>query len=326
MKISKNSDEFRDIVNAIPTAIIVVTLSGFIYEINGETEKIFNVTRDDVVDEKFDNVFGSTVASLQKKLRDVNVVTFERTMSPKSGEDKILSCSAKKLTDTSGNELIIIIGQDITQRKMAEKKAIHFTHLYKNALQQTVDMIVGMSEIRDAYTVDHERKVVDLACSIGSRLGLSSDRIEGLRLAALFHDIGKIAIPIEILSKPGKITEAEFSIIKEHPTHGYNILSKMDFPWPIDDIIVQTHERYNGSGYPKGLTGDNILIEAKIIAVADVVDAMTSHRPYRPALGLDVALEEIKSNRGILYDPEVADACLKVFEDGFKLSAEDPAA
>jgi HD-GYP domain-containing protein (c-di-GMP phosphodiesterase class II) len=144
---------------------------------------------------------------------------------------------------------------------------------------------------------------------------LPPDKIEGIRIASLIHDIGKIGIPAEILSKPDRLSEIEYSLIKDHSQMGYDILKSIDFPWPIAQIVLQHQERLNGSGYPQGLKGDDILLEAKIIAVADVIEAMSSHRPYRPALGIDQALEEISKNKGILYDPEVVDTCLMLFKE-----------
>jgi len=153
-------------------------------------------------------------------------------------------------------------------------------------------------------------------------MGFPKDKIEGIKIAALIHDVGKINLPAEILSKPGKLSEVEFNLIKNHSQIGYDILKKVDFLWPIAEIVFQHHEKINGSGYPRGLKGDEILLEAKIICVADVVEAMSSHRPYRPALGIGKALEEISQNKGILYDPEVVDVCLKLFkEKGFKFES-----
>jgi HD-GYP domain-containing protein (c-di-GMP phosphodiesterase class II) len=146
-------------------------------------------------------------------------------------------------------------------------------------------------------------------------MDISENRVQGIRLAGVIHDIGKISVPGEILSKPGKISEHEFGIIKEHPTVGYNILKTVDFPWPIAQIVRQHHERFDGSGYPDGLAGEDILLEARIMAVADVVEAMASHRPYRASLGIDIALREISKNRDILYDPQVVDVCLRLFND-----------
>ena len=167
--------------------------------------------------------------------------------------------------------------------------------------------------------VGHQRRVCQLSISIAQEMTLPEDQIEGIRIASLIHDIGKIGLPTEILSKPTKLSDIEFSLIKEHSQIGYNILKSIDFSYPVAEIILQHHERLNGSGYPDHLKGDKILLEGKIIALADVVEAMSSHRPYRPALGIDKALEEIFQNRGILYDPKVVEACLKLFrEKGFK--------
>ncbi|HET58238.1 MAG TPA: response regulator [Deltaproteobacteria bacterium] len=175
-------------------------------------------------------------------------------------------------------------------------------------------------ETRDPYTAGHQRKVSDLARSIGSEMKLDEDVVDGLRMAAAIHDIGKISVPAEILSKPGKLTNLEFSLIQSHPETGYEILKDIDFPWPIARIVLEHHERINGSGYPNGTPGDKLLTESKILAVADVVESMASHRPYRPSLGINAALEEISKNSGILYDGEVVKACLRLFnERGYRL-------
>lgn len=177
-----------------------------------------------------------------------------------------------------------------------------------------------MVEARDAYTAGHQRQVANLARAIATELGLSNDRIEGLRVAAIIHDIGKVSIPSEILSKPSKLTKTEFNLIKIHSEAGYNILKDIDFPWPVARIVLEHHERINGSGYPRNLRGDDIIIETRILSVADVVEAMASHRPYRASLGIEQALKEIEANKGILYDVAVSDACLKLFrERGYQL-------
>ena len=183
----------------------------------------------------------------------------------------------------------------------------------------TIQALVAMVEMRDPYTSGHQRRVANLAPAIAAEMGLSSELIEGIRMAGAIHDIGKIAVPAEILSKPGKITETEFEMIKAHSQIGYNILKEIEFPWPIAKIVLQHQERIDGSGYPAGLSDGKIILEARILAVADVVEAMSSHRPYRPALGIDTALEGIFKNRDILYDSDVVDACVKLFrERGFK--------
>jgi putative nucleotidyltransferase with HDIG domain len=177
--------------------------------------------------------------------------------------------------------------------------------------------------MRDPYTAGHQIRTADLASAIATEMGLPQDKIDGLRMASSIHDIGKLSIPAEILSKPTKLTDIEFSLIKEHSQSGYEMLKNVESPWPLAQIVYQHHERMNGSGYPRNLKGDEILIEARIMAVADVVEAMASHRPYRSALGIEAALEEIEKNKGILYDNDVAVACLRLFrEKGYELIAQ----
>ena len=189
----------------------------------------------------------------------------------------------------------------------------------KKAMNATIETMSKIIEVKDPYTAGHQRRVSQLATAIAKELNLSQDKVKGIRIASLIHDIGKIGIPSEILSKPIKLTNIEFSLIKGHSQIGYDILKSIDFSYPVAQIVLQHHERLNGSGYPQGLKGDKILFESKILGVADVVEAMSSHRPYRPALGIDVALEEISQDKGIFYDPEVVDACLRLFkEKGFK--------
>ena len=166
----------------------------------------------------------------------------------------------------------------------------------------------------------HQKRVAHLSRAIGDEIGLPRPQIEAVRMAGAIHDIGKVSVPAEILSKPGRLTDLELSLIKTHPTVGYEILKEIEFPWPIARIVLQHHERMNGSGYPEGLSGQAILIEARILGVADVVEAMASHRPYRPALSIEEALEEISHKKGMLYDAIVVDACLRLFkEKGFRL-------
>lgn len=186
-------------------------------------------------------------------------------------------------------------------------------------LKDIVQTVALTVEIRDPYTAGHQRGVSQLSSAIARQMNLPSDQVEGIYMAAALHDIGKISVPAEILSKPGHLNEIEMNMLRTHPEVGYNILKRIDFPWPLAKIVLQHHERIDGSGYPNKLKDDDILLEAKIIGVADVVEAMSSHRPYRPALGIDKALEEISQNRGILYNPEIVDTCLKLFkEKGFE--------
>jgi putative nucleotidyltransferase with HDIG domain len=180
----------------------------------------------------------------------------------------------------------------------------------KLVLEDSINALTAALELNDLYTAGHQKRVSDIACQIARKMELSHDQITAIRLAGLVHDIGKISIPSEILSKPSKLDELEFGLVKRHSSIGFDILKRIPFPWPIAKIVLQHHERMDGSGYPQGLSGDEILLEARIIGVADVVEAMSFHRPYRPALGIEKALEEISKNKGILYDPDVVDTCL----------------
>ncbi len=205
-------------------------------------------------------------------------------------------------------------------QKQLEQKVEERTTAFQESMEKWRKAVEGIIrsmaltlEMRDPYTAGHQQRVASLVTAITEEMGFSHERTEGARMAAMIHDIGKISVPAEILSKPGVITEIEFSLIKTHPQIGYEILEEIEFPWPIAQMVLQHHERIDGSGYPSALEGEVILLEAKIIGVADVVEAMASHRPYRPALGIAKAIEEIEKNRNTKYDPEVVDACLKVF-------------
>jgi putative nucleotidyltransferase with HDIG domain len=219
-------------------------------------------------------------------------------------------------------DLITIIAQRLgsfIDRKSSVMQLQQSYQKIKRAMYATIETMSKIVEAKDPYTAGHQKRVSQLAASIAKELNLSQDKIEGIRIASLIHDIGKISIPTEILSKPSKLSDIEFNLIKAHSQIGYDILKSIDFSYPIANIILQHHERLDGSGYPNHLKGDEILLEAKILSVADVVEAMSSHRPYRPALGIDAALEEISQNKGILYEPEVVDICLRLFkEKGFK--------
>jgi PAS domain S-box-containing protein len=205
--------------------------------------------------------------------------------------------------------------RDISYRVEAQKSVEESLSNLQKALNGTVKALANMLESKDPYTASHQRRVVQLACALAEELGESPHFIEGMRVMGFLHDLGKIAVPGEILSKTSKLSEYEFNLVKIHPQAGYDILKAIDFPWPVALAVVQHHERLDGSGYPYGLSGPDIILEARILAVADVVEAMASHRPYRPALGLDQAVAEISRHQGVLYDPEVVNACLRVLSE-----------
>jgi putative nucleotidyltransferase with HDIG domain len=205
-------------------------------------------------------------------------------------------------------------------RSLSLDKDLHATldHL-RSSMNSTVEAIASMVELRDPYTAGHERRVAQLTCAIGKEMGLPERQIEGLHVIGYLHDIGKIAVPAEILSKPARLTEIELAMVRSHAQSGYDILKNLEFPWPVAQAVLQHHERLDGSGYPQGLAVHDIILEARILMVADVVEAMASHRPYRTAIGLKAALAEITANRGSLYDEGVVDTCVRLFaEKGFK--------
>ncbi|MDZ7759873.1 MAG: response regulator [Desulfovermiculus sp.] len=223
------------------------------------------------------------------------------------------------------NEIIINISSALRRQQLeAENRArqedlgqlvnTRTTELQR-AFHGIIQAISQILESRDPYTAGHQQRVSELALALSHELDCPPEQRTGLYYAGMIHDLGKIAIPSEILSKPTRLTHLEFGLIKGHSQAGYNMLKDITFPWPIAEIILQHHERIDGSGYPQGLQSEDILFEAKILAVADVVEAMTSHRPYRPGLGIEAALEEIEQGRGTLYDPDVVDACLGLFRD-----------
>ena len=223
-------------------------------------------------------------------------------------------------------EVIINVSSAFRRQRLEEDHRIYSENLEQKVadrtakLQETLDgvirIIAQIVETRDAYTAGHQQRVAELACAMAEKMGFSQDRVKGILMAGIIHDLGKIAVPAEILSKPGRLNDLEFGLIKTHPGTGYDILKGVEFPWPIAEMVYQHHERMDGSGYPRGLKENEILLEARILSVADVVEAMASHRPYRAALGIDVALDEISRNRGIFYDSQIVDVCLSVFRDG----------
>jgi HD-GYP domain-containing protein (c-di-GMP phosphodiesterase class II) len=194
----------------------------------------------------------------------------------------------------------------------------------RKAMGGFIQAVSATVETRDPYTAGHQRRVSDLARTIAQEMGLSAEQIEGVRMAGFIHDLGKISVPAEVLNRAGVLDESEWAMVKKHPGVAWDILKNIDFPWPIAEIVHQHHERINGKGYPNGLKGKAISLEARILAVADVVEAMSSRRPYREALGIEKALEEINKNKGTLYDPQAVDSCTALFRrKGYTFRATD---
>ncbi len=241
---------------------------------------------------------------------------FDYEIIMKGGQIKNLESWADLLFDDNNQPTGFRgMARNITDRKKAEESLKATLDRLRKAFGTTIQVMVSAIEVRDPYTAGHQKRSTDLARAITMEMGLSQDTIEAIRMAGPIHDIGKLSIPAEILSKPTRLTEIEFSLIKEHARTGYEMLKDVESPWPLAQIVYQHHERMDGSGYPRNLQGDEILMEARIMAVADVVEAMASHRPYRPGLGIDAALEEIEKKRGTFYDDAVVDACLRLFRE-----------
>ena len=242
--------------------------------------------------------------------RDFLLRTAEGGTLPVSG-------TAAPLLDATGADLgMVLVSRDISRRKDDERALREGLDRLRQTLDQTVSALAGIVETRDPYTAGHQQRVAQLAEAMGARLGMDTEMRRGLFVSGQLHDIGKISIPAEILSKPARLTPEEMGLMHHHPQSGHDILHNVEFPWPVARTVLEHHERLDGSGYPQGLSGTGISLEARILSVADVVEAMSSHRPYRPALGNELALEEIRSRRGALYEPDAVDVCLELFRSG----------
>ena len=299
--------KYKNIIEENADSIIIVTKDGIVRFVNSAGEALFGKKREKLLGRSFGfPLMAGETTEIEIISKDGNVRTVEARLSE---------------TEWEGDMAYLASLRDITDRKQMEEQLQQSLSNIKKSMEGTIQVVSMIVEKKDPYTAGHQQRVADLARAIAEEMGLSKERIEGIYMTGVIHDLGKVSIPTEILSKPGKITATEFELIKNHAQEGYNILEKIEFPWPVAKIVQQHHENIDGSGYPLGLSGKEILLEARIMCVADVVEAMASHRPYRPALGIDTALKEISHKKGILYDPEVVDACLTLFnEKGFQLA------
>ncbi len=291
-----------------------------IIEFSPGAEHLFGYSQKDVINKSADilnlPIDVITIHENENESKDGEVgFTRELTLTQKSGQRLPALITTYPVFSAKGEmNAILVVAVDISERIRVARELQESMGRWRNALEGIINAMALTLEMRDPYTAGHQQRVASLVAAIAEEMGFCEEKIEGARMAAMIHDIGKISVPAEILSKPGAITDIEFSLIKTHSQTGYDILKGINFPWPIAQMVFQHHERIDGSGYPSGLSGDEILLEAKILGVADVVEAMASHRPYRPSLGIRKALEEIQNNRGKLYAPEVVDACLNVFK------------
>jgi PAS domain S-box-containing protein/putative nucleotidyltransferase with HDIG domain len=315
---------FRAILDAAPDAIITVNPGAEIVGWSKGAERLFGYTADEVRGKHLSLI-------MPPRFRRQFAEEFKRVIQTGEykhvGHLKEIPCLRKdgaefpaevslSLWEAKDGPHFVGIVRDITERKEALWR-------WRKFLQTLVKALSTAFQVRDPYTGRHQLRVAELCKAIAEEMGLARERIEGIYIGALLHDVGKLAVPAEILSKPAKLTPAERSLVEQHTVVGYEILKEVEFPWPVAGMALQHHERLDGSGYPQGLTGDRIVLEARILAVADVVESMSSHRPYRAAIGIEAALKEIENGRGTLYDPQVVDACLRLFrEKGFQFQTQ----
>jgi PAS domain S-box-containing protein len=313
-KLLRESEEkYRSLAENAHDAIYIINQNGFQYG-NPAFERLTGWKKGDLDSRRFnfwDIVHPDEIALMKNIKRERMPASGEFRIVSKDGSVKVVEVNSAKIGRGKETRRMGILS-DITERKRAEDELKKSLERLKKNFEDTVNALVTALERRDPYTAGHQMRVTNLACAIAVEMHLSKDKIDGLRLAGLVHDVGKIQIPTEILIKPGHLSETEFLMIKIHPRAGYDILKGIDFPYPIADIVLQHHERLDGSGYPEGLSGKKILLEAKILAVADVVEAMSSQRPFRPSLGIGMALEEVSKHKGRLYDRKVVNALLRL--------------
>ncbi len=312
------AEEWRTTFDSITDLVSIHDEDGKIIRANKAFAKALNMELKDILGKKCCQL----VHGLDKppsncprlKTLKTKQPTMEEICEPRLGMHlQILTSPITKSIETNSGVSVVHVARDISERKHAEEQRREGIEKLLDTLEATIEAIATTAEIRDPYTAGHQRRVSQLAYAIAKDLGLPENQTQGIRLTGLVHDIGKIYIPAEILTKPGDLIDIERDMIKMHPKIGYDILKRVEFPWPIAETVLQHHERIDGSGYPDGISGEDILLEAKIMAVADVVEAMSSHRPYRPSLSLEKALQEISNNSGICYDQKIVESCVNLF-------------
>ena len=316
------------LLNHSPHPILVVNPDTSVKYVNFALEQITGYSLVEVINRKAPYPWWgeeklSTVSEYYRMVQSGETAKKEYCFRKKNGSPLWVEVSMTSVSGSAGAKYAVANWVDITDRKVAERARENAERLLTETnakLQDTVGgIVISMAKVvetRDPYTAGHQERVARLAVAIAAEMGLSEEQIQGVGVAAVLHDLGKIDIPAEILSKPSRLKEKEYSLIQDHCVAGYEILKNVDFPWPVAQAVLQHHERMDGSGYPNSLSGDDILLEARILAVSDVVEAMSSHRPYRPSLGLEQGLAEVAMYRGSRFDERVVDACMAIFARG----------
>jgi PAS domain S-box-containing protein/putative nucleotidyltransferase with HDIG domain len=313
-----SEEQYRELVENALDIIFTTDLEGRITSSNPAASRVYGHTLEelrhlnvaDIVDAQYLPLLLRKIRPKSHSARHTK--PYELLTHSRDGSSVWVEVSTRLVLKDGQPAAVEGIARDITARKQAQDELQRSVERLRRTLEQTVYSLATAVETRDPYTAGHQRRVADLASAVAQELGLSEHQTRGVHMAGLIHDVGKIHIPAEILSKPTRLTEVEWNLVKTHPRVGHDILKSIEFPWPVAQIVLQHHERIDGSGYPEGLSGDDILPEARIVAVADVVEAMASHRPYRPARALEEALQEIEDHKGTLYETEAVDACLTV--------------
>jgi PAS domain S-box-containing protein/putative nucleotidyltransferase with HDIG domain len=312
---------YSKIVNSSSEAVIMHDLNGRCFYSNEKALTALGLDKRELTDISFDSLLQSEYQEVFKeqikRMEKNDEINYEALLlrKDKSELPAEIICHSVKL---NGRKYILNIIKDVTERKQRAEELKLSASKLKNAMEGTINTLALAAEVRDPYTAGHQQRVSLLSVAIANEMGLPEEQKEGIRVGSSLHDIGKIYVPAEILSKPGRLKVNEFNLVRDHAEVGYELLKAIEFPWPVAEMILQHHERYNGSGYPRGLSGDSIMLESSIIAVSDVVESMASHRPYRPAFNIEKALLEILQNKGTLYHPDVVDCCLRLFnEKGF---------
>ncbi|MFQ5574363.1 MAG: HD domain-containing phosphohydrolase [Terriglobia bacterium] len=333
----ESEEKFRSILENANDVIVLLDKAGTVTEVNRRIRDVTGYEPSEVAGRHFTKIpafRGSTLTRATHVFRELMAGgshIYELELRRRDGSMIPVEVSAEVVEEGGSIRGILALVRDISDRKRAEREREKLTGERLEAVSRTLEEAVGalgsMIEKRDPYTSGHQRRVAELAAAIGREMGLPDDQVTGIRVGALIHDAGRINIPAGILSKPGELTPEEFALARIHAEVGFHILNDVNFPWPVAEMAHQHHERMNGSGYPQGLSGDEILLEARILAVADVVEAIASHRPYRPAMGIEAALDEIRRNQGVLYDEQVVAACHKLFTGkGFAFTSVSEAA
>ncbi len=318
--------KYRVLFETSPDGIVTSDLKGRVLEANKAFQEMLGYRLDELQERTYRQITPDKWRHEETRHFKANGAkgsgTFEKEYLRKNGTIFPVALTGWVIKDQEGRpEKLGMFVRNITERKKAEQDLMQSYKKLSRLTEEIVEVLASAVEMRDPYTAGHQRRVAVLACTIAERMKISRNKIQGLRMAALIHDIGKIYVPPEILNRPGKLTDTEFSLIKIHSQTGYDLLKSIEFPWPVAEIVRQHHERLDGSGFPQGLKDKQILLQAKILAVADVVEAMSSHRPYRPAHGIQDTLDELIQKRGIQYDPRAVDVCLALYqEEGFSLS------